>query len=63
MHEIKSFRIFQTAKVIAVMYLIMFAIMAVIEFFAVMGLGLGDPRTWGLSCSSCRSLARSSAFS
>ncbi len=48
MHEIKSFRIFQTAKVIAVMYLIMFAIMAVIEFFAVMGLGPRRPAHMGI---------------
>jgi hypothetical protein len=34
MHEIKSFKIFQTAKVIAVMYAIMFAIFGVIEFLA-----------------------------
>jgi hypothetical protein len=32
MHEIKSFRIFQTAKVVAVMYAIMFAVFGAIEF-------------------------------
>ena len=43
MHEIKSFKVFQTAKVIAVMYAIMFAVFAVIEFFAVMRLGPRRP--------------------
>ena len=31
MHEIKSFKIFQTAKVIAVLYAIVFVVMAAIE--------------------------------
>ena len=43
MHEIKSFKIFQTAKVIAVMYAIMFAIFAVIELLALMRLGPRRP--------------------
>ena len=43
MHEIKSFKIFQTAKVIAVMYAIMFAIMAVIESLAIMRMGPRRP--------------------
>jgi hypothetical protein len=45
MHEIKSFRIFQTAKVIAVLYAISFAIMAAIELivFATLGHGRRPP--------------------
>jgi hypothetical protein len=39
MHEIKSFRIFQTAKVIAVLYAISFAIIAVIQLLAYAILG------------------------
>ncbi|HXM87986.1 MAG TPA: hypothetical protein VN865_06760 [Candidatus Acidoferrales bacterium] len=38
MHEIRSFNIFQTAKVVAVMYAIMFAVFGLIELpFFVMG--------------------------
>lgn len=54
MHEIKSFKIFQTAKVIAVLYAIMFAIFGVIEFLAFMRWALGAPRTSRLFWSSCR---------
>lgn len=43
MHEIKSFKIFQTAKVIAVLYAIMFAIFGVIEFLAFMRMGPRRP--------------------
>jgi hypothetical protein len=39
MHEIKSFRIFQTAKVVGVLYAISFAIVAAIQLlaFAILG--------------------------
>jgi hypothetical protein len=37
MHEIKSFNIFQTAKVIGVLYGIMFLLMAIIEFLVIVG--------------------------
>ncbi len=43
MHEIKSFRIFQTAKVIGVMYAIMFAIFGVIEFLIFMRMAQRPP--------------------
>ena len=45
MHEIKSFRIFQTAKVIAVLYAISFAIVAAIELIAFAILGGGGQKT------------------
>jgi hypothetical protein len=41
MHEIKSFRIFQTAKVIAVLYAVVFAITAVFELVLFTSLGHG----------------------
>ena len=37
MHEIKSFNIFQTAKMIGVLYGIMFLLMAIIEFLVIVG--------------------------
>ena len=45
MHEIKSFNIFQTAKVIAVLYGISFLLMAIVELlvFVVMGHRAGQP--------------------
>ena len=43
MHEIKSFKIFQTAKVIAVLYTIMFAIMGMFEFALFTHLGKRPP--------------------
>ncbi|MGB9379178.1 hypothetical protein [Candidatus Binatus sp.] len=43
MHEIKSFKIFQTAKVVAVIYAVMFAIFGVIEFLAFMRMGPRRP--------------------
>jgi hypothetical protein len=39
MHEIKSFNIFQTAKVVAVLYGISFLLMAIVEFLVVVMLG------------------------
>ncbi len=39
MHEIKSFNIFQTAKVVGVLYGISFLLMAIVEFLVVVMLG------------------------
>jgi hypothetical protein len=43
MHEIRSFKIFQTAKVIAVLYAISFAIVAVFQLLAFKGMGSRKP--------------------
>ena len=48
MHEIKSFKIFQTAKVVAVMYAVMFAIFGGIEFLAFMRMGPRRPSAHAL---------------
>ena len=40
MHEIKSFNIFQTAKVVGVLYGISFLLMAIVEFLVVVMLGM-----------------------
>jgi len=43
MHEIKSFKIFQTAKVIAVLYAVLLIIVAVFEFAFFMHVGPRRP--------------------
>ncbi len=51
MHEVKSFNIFQTAKVVGVLYGISFLLMAIVEFLVVVMLGHATVASHGMAVS------------